>query len=125
MMPPPTMTTSALSTFGNLLRGSRGLDHPPHLEDQLERGKSRDVSVVEGRGNLDHVESDESRAARRDPEHVQRLAGGEPSGRWDLGPRSEGRIEHVDVEGDVHLLAVQPLGDLFRGAGKVVGDVSS
>src|SRR6266849_5301136 len=109
MMPPPTMTTSALSTFGNLLRGSRGLDHPPHLEDQLERSKSRDVSAVEGRGNLDHIESDESRAAGRHPEQIQRLPRGETPGRGDLRPGSERRVECVDVEGDVHLLAVQPL----------------
>src|SRR6267378_4666791 len=113
MMPPPAMTTSALSmAFGHRLHRPGRFDHPPHLEDQLERGEGRDVPVVERRRNLDDVEPDYARALGRGAQQVECLPGGEATCGWDLGPRREGGVEHVDVERDVNLFACQTVRDL-------------
>src|ERR1700758_1437371 len=107
-MPPPMMTTSALST-----------NDAPSLEDQLQCGERRDVLVVDGRRDLDDVEADQLRALGGGAQQGEGLPGRETAGRRDLRPRRERRVEDVDVEGDVHLLPGEALGDLARRAGQV------
>src|SRR5690349_15938376 len=114
MMPPPTMTTSALST-----------NQTPRLEDQLERGERRDVLVVDGGRDLDYVEANDLRALGRGAEQGEGLPGREATGRGNLGPGRERRIERVDVEGDVHLLPGQALGDLAGRSGQVLGQLGA
>src|SRR6266849_2476169 len=104
MIPPPAMTTSALSMPVQA----------PELEDQLQSGKGCDVSIVERRRHLDHVQAHQLRARCGDAQKVESLPGGEPAGRWDLRPGREGGVEGVDVERDVHALAVERLGDRAR-----------
>src|ERR1700730_16430439 len=106
MMPPPAMTTSALSMP----------EHAPELEDQLECGQRRDVLVIERRRHLDDVDADELRARGRDAQEVERLARAEPAAGRDLSPRRERRIERVDVERDVKALAVERIRDHPRRA---------
>src|ERR1700751_3511920 len=112
LLPPPAMTTSALST-----------DEPPDLEDQLERRERRDVRVVERRRNLDYVEPDKSRIGGRPAQKLQRLPRREAARGGDLRARRECRVEDVDVEGDMHLRAFQPLGDLARGSVEITRDL--
>src|SRR5690348_3980349 len=114
MMPPPTMTTSALST-----------NQTPRLEDELQRGERRDVLVVDGGRDLDYVEADELSTHGRGTEEGKGLPGREALGRGYLGPRRERRIERVDVEGDVHLLPGQALGDLAGRSGQVLGELGA
>src|SRR2546430_4238898 len=123
MTPPPAMTTSALSTELREFRLARDLHHPRDLEDQLARGERGDVAGVEGRRNLGHVEADQPRALGGGPQQLQRLAGGQAGARWNLGARGERGVEHVDVEGDMHLLAREPGPDLARGATEVTRDL--
>src|SRR3989442_13632820 len=104
MMPPPTMTTSALSNPG----------HSPELEDELQSGKGRDVSIVERRRDFDDVEAHGARPRHDRPEELERLPGGHAPGRGDLG---SGRVrggEGGDVEGDGDLLSRQAVGDRLR-----------
>src|SRR5467141_4846301 len=106
MMPPPAMTTSALSmSFAHRLRRPCGFDHPPHLEDHLERGECGDVSVVERRRDLDDVETDDARSFGGAAQEVERLPRRQAAGGRDLGPGSKRRVEHINVERDVQLLA--------------------
>src|SRR5690348_2293705 len=112
MIPPPAMTTSALST-----------DEPPHLEDQLQRREGGDVRAVERRRNLDDVEADEGRVAGRLAQELQRLPRRESAGGGDLGPGRKRGVEDVDVERDVHLSSIQALGDLARRSAEVAGDL--
>src|SRR5438445_10887356 len=95
MMPPPTMTTSALSMP----------EHAPELEDQLERGKRRDVLVIERRRHLDDVDAYELRARGADAQEVEGLARAQPPAGCDLGPRRERRVAPVDVATDSRALA--------------------
>src|SRR2546427_6809284 len=112
MTPPPTMTTSALST--HLVRAgfARALHHAPHLEDQLQRGEGGDVPVVKGRRDLNHVEADQARPLRRAAQQLQRLAARQAARGWNLSARRVGGIESVDVKRDVYLVAGPPLPDL-------------
>src|SRR5579864_3850271 len=87
MIPPPTMTTSALST-----------GEPPHLEDQLERGERRDVRAIERRRHLDHIQADKGRIDGRLAQQLQSLPRRKPAGGRDLGAGRKRRIEDVDVE---------------------------
>src|SRR5690242_11842540 len=114
MMPPPTMTTSALST-----------NQTPRLEDQLERGERRDVLAVDGARDLDYVEADELGALGRGAEQGKGLPGREAPGRGDLGPGRERRVEGVDVKGDMHLLRRQALGDLAGRTCHVLGQLGA
>src|SRR4029077_2324257 len=98
MMPPPAMTTSALSTDLGDLRLPRHLHHSPHLKDQLEGGKRGDVLVVDRRRDLDDVESNELRAPRCRLEQCQRLPRRETARGRDLRPRRECGGGHIDVE---------------------------
>src|SRR5258708_7774501 len=108
-MPPPTITTSAPSIPG----------HSPELEDELQRGEAGDVASVEWRRYLDEIKADRAGACKDGPEQVERLPGGQPSGRRDLGAWSERRVEGVDVERDVHLLAGQAVADCLSCRGRV------
>src|SRR5260370_178809 len=115
MIPPPTTTTSALSMTFHSVRARRATPaprHAPHLEDQLQRGERRDVAAVERRRNLDDVETDQRRAVGGARQEIEGLSRRKPAGRRDLRPRRKRRIEGVDVERDVDLLAGQPLADL-------------
>src|SRR2546430_7522346 len=109
MTPPPTMTTSALST--HLVRAgfARALHHAPHLEDQLQRGEGGDVPVVKGRRDLNHVEADQARPLRRAAQQLQRLAARQAARGWNLSARRVGGIESVDVKRDVYLVAGPPV----------------
>src|SRR6266567_9443653 len=106
MMPPPAITTSAVSMPVQA----------PHLEDQLQRGERRDVAIVERRRDLNDVEPDQLRFLRRRRQQPQGLPGGPPARGWDLGPRRKRRVENVDVEGDMDLLSLQRFGHLACGA---------
>src|SRR5213594_2846048 len=106
MIPPPAMTTSAVSMPVEA----------PELEDQLQRGQDRDVAGVEGRRDLDDVEADELRVLGRDLEQVERLARRQPAGGRDLRSWSVRGVERIDVEGNVDLLAVKRLRDAAHGA---------
>src|SRR5262245_14197100 len=105
MMPPPAMTTSALSTYLGQRRFARALHHAPDLEDHLQCGEDRDLLLVEGRRNLDDVEPDQLRTLGRAAQQLQRLASGQTARRRNLGPRCECRVKHIDVERDVDLVA--------------------
>src|ERR1700737_3860750 len=115
MIPPPAMTTSAVSmAFGQVAEGSAGGErHAPHLEDELERGEDRDVPVVEWRRNLDHVQSDYLRTIRRGMQKVERFSGRQTARRGNLRPGRESRIERVDVERDVDLAAAKSVRNLL------------
>src|SRR5713226_865792 len=106
MIPPPAMTTSALSMP----------EQAPELEDQLQSRQGCDVSVVVGRRHLYEVQADQLRACRGDAQEVERLPCGEPSRRWDLSSWREGRVEGVDVERNVEALTVERIGDHARRA---------
>src|SRR5712692_8694855 len=108
MIPPPAMTTSALSMP----------EHAPELEDQLQSGKGRDVSVIEWRRHLDHIESHQFRARCGHAKKVDGLPSGEPARGWDLGPGCEGGVQGVDVERNVQALAGDRLGD-YAGCARV------
>src|SRR5712692_2482054 len=125
MMPPPAMTTSALSTQLRHVRSgfARGLYHPPHLEDHLQRSEGRDVSVVEGRRYLNDVEAHELRAVGGALQQLQRLAARQTSRRRDLGARRKRGVEDVDVERYVDLLPGQPLSNSLRRTSGVARDV--
>src|SRR5207247_5240739 len=114
MTPPPTMTTSALST--HLVRAgfARALARAPHLENQLQRGEGGDVPVVKGRRDLNHVEADQARPLRRAAQQLQRLAARQAARGWNLSARRVGGIESVNVKRDVHLVAGQLFRDLAR-----------
>src|SRR5260370_17710376 len=99
MIPPPAMTTSALSMP----------EHAPKLEDQFQSGKGRDIAVVVWRRDLDHVESHQLRACCGHAQEVDRLPGAQTPGGWDLRAGSEGRVEGVDVERNVQPLTRAPL----------------
>src|SRR5260370_14238375 len=101
MIPPPAMTTSALSMP----------EHAPELEDQLQSRKGRDVAVVEWRRHFDNVQSHQFCARRGDAKKVDCLPSGEPARRWDFRTGREGRVEGVDVERNVQALAGDRLGD--------------
>src|SRR5450759_3151549 len=119
MIPPPAMTTSALSMTLPETRAGGAMPvprHAPYLEDQLQRGKGRDVAVVERRRDLDHVKADQVRPIGGGREQVEGLPRRQAAGRRDLRPRSKGGIEGVDVEGDVYVLTRQPVGDPTRRA---------
>src|SRR5215472_16471231 len=103
MTPPPAMTTSALSTH-----------HPPHLEDDFQGGKRRDVAVVEGRRDLDDVQPDQARRVRRRPEQLEGLSRRQTTGRGDLGARRKGGVQDVDVERNVDRMPVETIRDLPR-----------
>ena len=85
MMPPQTMTTSALSMP----------EKSPELEDHLECSKRGDVPVIERWRHLDHVDADQLRARRGDAQEIQRLPGGQAAAGRDLRPRREGFVEGV------------------------------
>src|SRR2546425_9166387 len=106
MMPPPQMTTSALSMP----------EHSPELEDELEGGERRDVPVVERGRHLHDVEADQPRVRGRDPQQVERLPCGQPAGGRNLCSGREGGIESVDVERNVDVLARQRISDRARGS---------
>src|SRR5262252_299093 len=111
MIPPPAMTTSALCTELRKLGLATRLDHAPHLKDHLEGGEDRDLAAVVRRRDLDDVEADELRSGRRPSKQLQRLPARQPARGRDLGPRRECWVENIDVEGDVDLLACQPVGN--------------
>src|SRR2546429_1435866 len=98
MTPPPTMTTSALST--HLVRAgfARALHHAPHLEDHLQRGECGDVPVVKGRRDLHHIEADQARPLRRAAQQLQRLAARQAARGWNLSTWREGGVQDVDVK---------------------------
>ena len=79
----------------------------------MRRGHGRHLRVVEGRGYLDDVRSHEvhSREAAEDPED---LAAREPTGLRRPRPRSEGGIEHVDVDRHVDGRVAEPGADPVR-----------
>src|SRR2546427_11173227 len=106
MMPPPTMTTSALSNPG----------HSPELEDELQSGEGRDVSIVERRRDFDDVEAHGARPRHDRPEELERLPGGHAAGRWNFGSRRESGVGRVDVERNVNLLSPQEGGERLRRA---------
>src|SRR5260370_27032905 len=106
MIPPPAMTTSALSMP----------EHAPKLEDQFQSGKGRDIAVVVWRRDLNHVESHQLRACCGHSQEVDRLPGAQTPGGWDLRARSEGRVEGVDVERNVQALACERLGGHAGGS---------
>src|SRR6266581_6535516 len=124
MTPPPTMTTSALSTHFRKARFARDLHHAPHLEDELERGEDGDLRRIGGRRDLDEVDADEGRPGGCGLQEVERLPRGEPAGGGDLCPRRERRVEDVDVKGHVHLLAGESTRDTGRRGGQVTSDLS-
>src|SRR5450759_5976300 len=101
MIPPPAITTSALSIPG----------HSPELEDELQSGEGRDVSIVERRRHLDQIETDRARSCQDRAEQVEGLPRGHAARRRDLGYGSERGVEGVDVERNVQLLAGQTVGD--------------
>src|SRR5579859_4014809 len=113
-MPPPQMTTSAVSI----------LTQAPELEDELERGERADVAVVERRRQLHEVEPDEVRYLGDSVEHLERLAGGEATGGRDLGPGRECRIERIDVERDMHVRACERRRHLLHGSLEIGGELA-
>src|ERR1700730_11940832 len=113
MMPPPAMTTSALSIPG----------HSPELEDELQSGEGRDVSIVERWRYLDYVDPDGARASQDDSEQVEHLPRGHAACRWDLRSGRVSRIEHVDVQRNMDLLAGEPIGYRLRRGGGICGEL--
>src|SRR5713226_1434326 len=104
MIPPPAMTTSALSMP----------EHAPELEDQLQSRQGCDVSVVVRRRHLYEVQADQLRACGRDAQEIERLPSGEPARRRDLSPRRERGVEGVDVERNMEALTVERIRDHSR-----------
>src|SRR5579859_462067 len=117
-MPPPQMTTSAVSI----------LMQAPELEDDLERGQRADVPGVERRRELDQVEADERRLLADRVQDLERLPRGQAPRRRDLGAGREGRIQRVDVERHVDLAAMDRGAELLErrvGIGDQVADRKS
>src|SRR5260370_1935004 len=114
MIPPPAMTTSALSmTFRDMGAGggAPAPRHTPNLEDQLQGSEGRDAAVVERRRDLDEVEPDQGGAPCGARQEIESLPRRQPAGRRDLRPRGKRGIESVDVERNVDFLARKPIGD--------------
>src|SRR5487761_618656 len=114
MIPPPAMTTSALSMTFRRVRAGRAAPaprHAPHLEDQFQRGERRDVAAVERRRNLDDVETDQRGALGGGRQEIEGLPRRKAARGRNLGPWRKRGIEGVDVKRDVHRLAGQPLRD--------------
>ena len=64
------------------------------------RGERGDLGMVEGRRHLDHIHADEVEPAEP-ADQLQRLPAREPARHRGAGSRREGRIEPVDVEGEI------------------------
>src|SRR5438477_9309210 len=99
MTPPPTMTTSAVSKR-----------EAPELEDDLQRGEDRDLRGIERWRDLGQVQPDQPASRGESCQQLERLPGGEPCRRRDLRAGRESRVQHIDVEGDVH----RPAGEQSR-----------
>src|SRR5690348_2785687 len=65
MIPPPAMTTSALSMHSRDGSLATRFHQPPHLEDELQRGERCDLLLVEWRRHLDHIQADQVRLRGR------------------------------------------------------------
>ena len=79
-------------------------------------GDRRDIGMIVGRRNLDHVGADDVDPGEL-PQHRQDLRRARPAGDRRAGARREGRVEAVDVEGHVGLLAAGALGDRIGDVG--------
>src|SRR5579859_7074218 len=113
-MPPPQMTTSAVSI----------LVQAPELEDDLERGQRGDVPTVEGRRQLDQVEADEASLRGDRVEHLERLSRGETYRRRDLGAGREGGVQRVDVERHVDIAVPEGCADLLQRRIRIGGQIA-
>src|SRR5437879_13768052 len=98
MTPPPTMTTSALSTDVRNPGLARALHHSPHLEDELQRRERRDIAVVKRRRDLDDVEPHQAPPCGRAAQQSQRLSRGQATRGWDVCARGKRRLDPVDAE---------------------------
>ena len=73
----------------------------------MRRGERGDLGVVERRRDLDEVHADEVEPA--EPAHqLQRLPAREPARHRRAGARREGRVEPVDVEGEIDRRVARP-----------------
>ena len=75
-------------------------------------GVDRQFGVVVGGGHLDHVDSDDVVLEAELPHQPQQVCAGDAARLRGAGTRRVGRIEHVDVDGDVQLVGLRErLGD--------------
>src|SRR5215469_114343 len=94
------------------------------VEDHGRGGDRGDLPVVVGRGDLHHVAADEVDAGQA-PQHAQQLPVAQAARLGRPGPGRERRVEHVDVQGQVHRQALDPLGDrIDRAAHAEIVDVA-
>ena len=78
--------------------------------DDRRGGDRRDVGMVIGRRDLDHVHAADIEIADR-PEDAQRLIGAESARDGRAGAGREGGIERVNVEGEIGGALPDPLAD--------------
>src|ERR1700752_2151638 len=113
-MPPPQMTTSAVSILGQA----------PDLEDDLERGQRADVPGVEWRRELHQVEADQGRLLGDRVQDLERLARRQAPRRRDLGAWRERRVERVDVERHVDLAVLYRRSELLESRVRIGEEVA-
>ena len=83
------------------------------------RGQGGDLGVVVGRGHLHHVEADQVEIGQRSHD-LESLVGRQAAGHRGTGPGSVGRIEAVDIEGQVGgIVSDHPSDVLDHGSGAV------
>jgi len=84
--------------------------------DDGRGGDRRDVGMIIGRRDLDHIHATDIEIADR-PEDAQRLIRREAARNRRAGAGREGGIERVDVEGEIGRALPDPLADAPRRAG--------
>src|SRR6476469_5303483 len=105
-----------LQLLGDVGGGLAAVHHQgEEVEDEGRRGECSDVCVVVGRGDLDDVGAHDVDAVQS-AEQGQQFAGVEPAHFRGAGARRVGRVEDIDVDGDIDRGVAQPLLDaLDRG----------
>ena len=89
-------------TGGRAARPRRRAAIPARISIAVRSAASAVIpAVLEGRATPRPRLRRRGRARRRHGARPQQLAGGQPPGLGGAGPRGEGRIEHVDVDGQI------------------------
>ena len=73
-----------------------------------QRGDARDIAIGQ---HLHHIRADDVRPAAQS-QQAQRLGAAEPAAARRAGAGREGRIDAVDVEGQIRLVIAQTLDEL-------------
>src|SRR5699024_270218 len=80
------------------------------LEADLRGGQRGDLAMIIGRCDLDHIESDKIETLQA-AQNAKRLSAGKPAHHRRPGARRIGRVQTVDIEGQVDLSIADSLPD--------------